>query len=136
MYEVFECRQCSNTFDMTDEAREEFTANGGCIISCPKCGSWGLKLIECVPTQTDLQNLIEEIESCQDRETRAVLYRKYDEMTEQLKNQQQKTRTSCPECGNPDTVSYPDGLNEITKERGDECFRCYVCGVQFNVKQS
>ena len=44
--------------------------------------------------------------------------------------------TACPECGNYDTVSYPEGLTEVTKARGDRCFRCLDCGVQFNVNEN
>lgn len=43
---VFECKKCEYVFNMTDEARRKFKKNGGCIITCTKCGSAELKKIE------------------------------------------------------------------------------------------
>ena len=42
MYEVFECLRCRHIFDMTDEARKEYTTNGGSLIKCPVCGCVGV----------------------------------------------------------------------------------------------
>lgn len=42
MYEVFECLRCGHIFDMTDEARKEYTTNGGSLIKCLACGCVGV----------------------------------------------------------------------------------------------
>lgn len=42
MYQAYECLRCGHTFDMTDKGRSYFTHNVGCVISCPKCGCYGL----------------------------------------------------------------------------------------------
>lgn len=42
----------------------------------------------------------------------------------------------CPECGDTETVLYPEGLNESTVKRGEKCYRCYKCGCQFNERSA
>ena len=45
-----------------------------------------------MPTQADLRALIEKIESCKDRNERAELYRQYDMMEEEMRNNESLSR--------------------------------------------